>query len=328
MIQTFHSLTTTVLFETVCFLIRVREGGLDERVTIKDLIAERYGSLSPQLRVAADYVVGHYHDVASRSLRAVAADSSLNPPTYSRLARALGLSSYEEMREMCRVEIKSRSISYAEKADLLQTASLADETQPFALQQSTWAIRNIDEFAKELDIDKLREVADQLISAKRVFIAGSLASVGFAQYFGYLANLAFTNWQVIGQDGVALNTALTGISPDDALLIIMKDPYARRSVDATQIAHEAGAGVVVISDSMFCPAFRYATHSFIVPTDSPQFFSSYVATLVLLESLMGMVIRRAGREAGQRLKAVEMNNHRLGEYWQVTQPTSSNREKI
>jgi DNA-binding MurR/RpiR family transcriptional regulator len=303
---------------------------LDNRVSINDLIAQRYDALSPQLKVAADYVVGHFHDVASRSLRAIATGSDLNPPTYSRLARALGLNSYEEMRELCRNEIKNRSISFAEKANLMQAVNVddGDETRtPFALQQSASAIRNVDQFANELDIDRLRGVADRLVAAKRVFIAGSLASVGFAQYFGYLANLAFTHWQVVGQNGVSLTTALTGLTQDDALVVIMKDPYARRSVDATQIAHESGAFVVVISDSIFCPAFRFASHTFIVPTDSPQFFSSYVATLVLLESLMGMVIQRSGKESGQRLKEVETNNHRLGEYWQVTQPTS-NREQV
>lgn len=294
------------------------------------MIAQHYQGLSPQLRIAADYVAGHFHDVASRSLRAVATGSKLNPPTYSRLARALGLNSYEEMRELCRSEIKQRSIGYAEKASLLQASNDDDgngEGVPFALRQSASAIRNIDAFAQDLDVTRLEAVADRLVAAKRVFIAGSLASFGFAHYFGYLANLAFTHWQVIGQNGVSLTTTLTGVTQDDALLVIMKYPYARRSVDATQMAHEAGAFVVVITDSIICPASRYATHSFVVPTDTPQFFSSYATTLVLLESLMGMVVQRSGSESGSRLREVETNNHRAGEYWGDPQQ-SSNKEQL
>ena len=261
---------------------------MEERVSINDLIAQRYDSLSPQLRAAADFVVGHCHDVASRSLRAIAAVSDLNPPTYSRLARALGLNTYEEMRELCRNEIKRRSFSFADRASLLQKAADEDHAgTPFALQQSASAIRNIDEFAKSLDVAALGNVADRLVASERVFVAGSLASVGFAQYFGYLGHLAFTNWHVVSQNGTALTTALTGLTTHDALLVIMKNPYARRSVDATQIAHEAGAYCVVISDSMFCPAFRYASQTFIVPTDIPQFFSSYIATLVASGSADG-----------------------------------------
>ena len=61
---------------------------MDKRITINDLIAHHYEELSPQLKVAADHVMGHLDDVASRSLRAVASGSKLNPPTYSRLAKA------------------------------------------------------------------------------------------------------------------------------------------------------------------------------------------------------------------------------------------------
>lgn len=301
---------------------------MESRISINDLIALNYDGLSPRLKIAADYVVDNHYDVASRSLRATAASSKLNPPTFSRLARALGLGSYEEMRELCRNEIKHRSISFADKATLLQLEDVADgngEKAPFALRQAASAMRNIDQFVNALDVARLRIVADRLVASENVFIAGSLASVGFAQYFGYLANLAFTNWQVLGLNGVALATSLTGISRDDAVIIIMRDPYAKRSVETAQIAHESGAFVVVISDSMACPAFPFATQRFIVPTDSPQFFPSYIATLLLLESLMGMVIRRSGPETSERLKEVETNNHRLGEYWPVTQSTSNRR---
>ncbi|MEM9107317.1 MAG: MurR/RpiR family transcriptional regulator [Pseudomonadota bacterium] len=300
-----------------------------DSLPINDLIALHYETLSPQLKIAADHVVAHHDDVASRSLRSIAASSKLNPPTFSRLARALGLASYEEMRELCRNEIKYRSISFAEKAGALQSEIERDDgtdTQtPFALRQSASAIRNIDQFANELDVARLRAVADQLVACERVFLAGSLASIGFIQYFGYLATLAFDNWYIAGQNGISPATRLTGASSDDSVIVVMKNPYAKRSVDAAQMAHESGAFVVVITDSIACPAIRYATHYFIVPTDSPQFFSSYMATLLLLESLMGMVIRRSGQEVHKRLKDVETNNHRLGEYWQVTQSTS-NRE--
>jgi DNA-binding MurR/RpiR family transcriptional regulator len=300
-----------------------------ESLPINDLIALHYDTLSPQLKMAADHVVGHHDDVASRSLRSIAATSNLNPPTFSRLARALGLASYEEMRELCRKEIKYRSISFAEKAGLLQSENALDggaEPQiPFALRQSASAIRNIDQFVNDLDVGRLRTVADRLVASQRVFMAGSLASAGFIQYFGYLATLAFDNWHIAGQNGVPPATTLTGVSSADSVIVVMKNPYAKRSIDAAQLAHESSAFVVVISDSIACPAFRFATHHFIVPTDSPQFFSSYIATLLLLESLMGMVIRRSGQQVQKRLTEVETNNHRLGEYWQVTHSTS-NRE--
>ena len=227
---------------------------MENRVSINDLIGQHYEGLSPRLKLAADYVVSNLDDVASRSLRAVASGSGLNPPTYSRLAKALGLPSHETLRELCRNEIKDRGVSYAEKASLLRESRIRganEASTPFAIRQSSSAIRNIDAQAQDIDIKQLRALADQLVDAKRVFVAGSMASNGIAQYLVYLASLAFTNWQIIGRHGVSMTTALTGVNENDVLLIIMKSPYARRSVDAAHMAHDSGAHVAVISDSIF-----------------------------------------------------------------------------
>ena len=56
----------------------------------KDRVAAGYAGLSPQLRRAADFVAANGQEVATRSLRQVAAAAGVTPPTLSRLARALG----------------------------------------------------------------------------------------------------------------------------------------------------------------------------------------------------------------------------------------------
>jgi len=189
---------------------------------------------------------------------------------------------------------------------------------PFALRQAASAIENIEQLSHDLDIARLRLVADRLIASRKVFLAGSLSSAGFVQYLGYLASLAFENWRVVDNGTASLPMVVTDLSQDDAVVVILKDPYAARSVNAARFAAEAGAFVVVISNQVSCPAFQYATQRFIVPSDSPQFFSSYAATLVLIECLAGMLIRRSGPDAQARLAEVESNGHRLGEYWPVT----------
>jgi DNA-binding MurR/RpiR family transcriptional regulator len=294
---------------------------LDTRISIRDLIAQHYDTLSPQLKLAADYVSENLQDVSSRSLRTIASDSSLKPPTFSRLARALNLATYEDMRELCRRDIRNRSLSFSEKARILRTGDGEDSDAgdvPFALRQAASAIENIERFSLDLDIARLRLVADRLIASRKVFLAGSLSSAGFVQYLGYLASLAFENWRVVDNGTASLPMVVTDLSQDDAVVVILKDPYAARSVNAARFAAEAGAFVVVISNQVSCPAFQYATQRFIVPSDSPQFFSSYAATLVLIECLAGMLIRRSGPDAQARLAEVESNGHRLGEYWPVT----------
>jgi len=92
---------------------------------------------------------------------------------------------------------------------------------------------------------------------------------------------------------------------------VSKTPFSNRSIRSAKLAAEAGAAVVVITDSHACPVAAHATHTLIVPCESPQFFTSYVATMVLIETIIGMLVARSGPEAEARILAVETLNQRL-----------------
>jgi DNA-binding MurR/RpiR family transcriptional regulator len=63
-----------------------------------------------------------------------------------------------------------------------------------------------------------------------------------------------------------------------------------------------------------CPGLAHATHGFIVPTESPQFFSSYAVTIVLIETLLAMIVATSEADVTAAIQRVEANNQVLGEY--------------
>ena len=147
------------------------------------------------------------------------------------------------------------------------------------------------------------------------FAGRLLSSAAFADYAGYMANMAFANWQVADVRCVdACNAVRYGRR--DSVLVLTKSPYARRSIEAARMAKDAGAEVIAITDGVHSPVIPLARISFIVCTDSPNFFPSHAATLVLFEALIGMVVRRGGKKAQSRIAAIESANRSHGEYWQ------------
>ena len=94
-----------------------------------------------------------------------------------------------------------------------------------------------------------------------------------------------------------------------------KPPFASTAINAAREAHDAGAFVIVITDTHTCPALVFASAQFIVPTESRHFFSSYAATVVLCEGMIGMLAGRAGAPAMARIAEVELRNRRLSEVW-------------
>ena len=289
---------------------------MDKRVEFSDRVALRYPDLSGQLRSAADYVLANPLDVATRSLRAIAAASDLPPATFSRLARALDFDTYESLREECRGIVSRRSSSFTDKAAKLRTEREAgDQAGPLLARQSAASIENITNLYRTISPERMEALADRLHTSRRVFVAGSLSSTGIADYLAYLMHWMTDRWRTIGSSDSAFGAALSDMGEEDSLLIISMEPFAAVSMRAAELAAERGAHIAVVTDSLSCPALRHAAVPMIVATDSPQFFSSYASTLVLLETLVGMLVARAGPVAETRIGEVEDHNKRLGEYW-------------
>ncbi len=281
--------------------------------SIEARVAEHYSALSGQLRRAADYVVSNPVDVATRSLRSISATSEISPATYSRLSRALGFDSYEEMRERSRLRIGKKEPSFSDKAERLRAES---NPQSSILQRQGHAcIDNISALVSGMDNAKLEAAADRLRDARRVVLFGALGSTGIVEYMAYLARYFAPNWSLAGRMGASLGSSMAGLKADDVVLVVTKTPYVRRAVIAAELARDAGADVILLTDMHRCPAIPHATHAFIVPSESPQFFSSYVATLTLIETMIAMIVASSTEDATASIRAVEEKNQKLGEYW-------------
>jgi len=281
--------------------------------TVQTCIAENYDQLSGALRLTADFIINNGFEVATRSLRSIAAESNLSPSSFSRLARAIGYQDYEQLRESAREELASSSNQFATKAK----QQYNDPKTPFLPRQVHACVSNIQSLLNDINEDELEAAVDSLLVAENVTIVGALSSAGFADYFGYLTSWFDGRWKVAGSDGVTLASSLTRLKKNDVIIVISKAPYARRAVLATRMAAEAGATIIVLTDSHAFPAIKHAKHVFIQKIDSPLFFSSYAATLVLIETITGMLLSRSGKRAISDIQDVVEKNQRFEELPQL-----------
>ena len=281
-------------------------------LTFEQRLSEGYDALSTRLKTAGDYVARHPVEVATRSLRSVSEESGLAPATFSRLARALDYSSFEELRDAMRRKIRSRINNFAERAERLQSEHGAD-TDSFFPAHMTACAQNIQTMTQQIDQHKLRECVERLYHAREVLLLGALGSTGVVEYLSYMASFCVGNWHVGSRMGASIGSALGDLGKDDALIVVTKPPFSSRVIRAADVAHKQGAYVVVLTDTYACPALRTCSASFIVPTDSPHFYSSYVATMALAESMVGMLVGRIGADAKDRIARIEESNRRLEE---------------
>ena len=293
---------------------------MEKNQQFNDRLKNRFDLLSPQLLKAAQYISAHPYEVATRSLRYIAKSANLPPPTFSRLAVAMEYKSFEDLRETCRNEIKSHRLNtrYARSTFSAATNVVLDSPKgSFLSHQSTAAINNIISLSNEIDQKTMEIVVNKLIKANRVILIAGMSSRPFMDYMAYMASMIFDNWQVFPVEAASTTGLLLGINNNDVVIVLSKSPYARHSINTAKVLSERGIYVVGITDEYVSPLISFCSESFVVSTETPLFFTSHAATLVLIESIIGSVVANGGAGVRQRIASIEAVNQQTDVYYQV-----------
>lgn len=284
--------------------------------TFEMRLTERYSDLSGALQTAADYLVNNPVDTASRTLRTVSRDSGISPAAFSRLARALDYDGFEELREEMRDKINRQVNNFADRAERLHQDQ-QDNEGDFIDAHLAACQSNLQGFADDLDRTLLNTAVEHITRSRKVLLLGALGSTGVVEYLSYMANFCADNWVMASRMGASLGGGIAGLDDSDVLIVVTKPPFSGRAIRAAKLAQEQGVYVVLITDTHACPALKYASVHFIVPTSSPHFYSSYVVTIFLVEALIGVLVSRSGPSARARIAEVEGANRVLAEVWDL-----------
>lgn len=288
-------------------------------MNLSERIAPKLASLSPKLQQAARYVLENPEVVATRSLRHAARAVDVSAPTFSRVAEVLDFESYGELREACLSQLKAQEVSFAAKAQALQ-----DQAEPsgaggtFIVHQARSTMSNINLLLNSVDPAQIESAAERLSSARKAFLVGMMSSRPFVDYLAYVASMGFNNWHVLGGQVGAEAVLMSDVCEDDVALVISHAPYATQAIQAASRLRHAGAHVIGITDGLDSPLYKHSLTVFQVSTETPQFFPSHAATLVLLETLIGLVVTYGGEHVSQRIARIEATSHEMGDYYPKT----------
>ena len=292
---------------------------------VVDRLTRDHPNLSPQVRKAAAYVLDNPGDVATLSMRKVAAAAEVPPPTMPRLSQSLGFDTYDSFREVYRRHLKEQSAGYSEQAGRLQESHHGDGLAALWAAFRQASLANVEHLFASLDHRVVGEVAEKLIGARSVYVVGMQASHTFANYLHYVGAMAHPNWILVRNLNGVLADEVVNLGPEDALIGISTRFYARDTVALARMARERGAGVIAITDSRTSPLAALADIVLTVPIQSPQFFDSYVSVTALLETLVGFVVAKGDQDVLANIERVERCRRALGEYWDSAASKGSER---
>ena len=212
-------------------------------------------SLSPSEKAIASYVLDHPSDVATMTVRDLAAETGTSPASVSRFARTLDYRTYSDMRLALGISI-SRA-SGEEKAAGGKVA--LDDIEGSIKYVLSHKVKELAETTSLIDSNDFAAVVNLLHNADLVLVAG----VGNTINMG--ANAAFKLSQVgvraiCPSSTEAMASTAANLTENDVLLVISTSGYSKRLVNIFDSAEDSNTPIVMITDNPDTPLAKRATH--------------------------------------------------------------------
>jgi DNA-binding MurR/RpiR family transcriptional regulator len=292
--------------------------GLPDPVTpegVRDRLSQALPAMSPQLRKAARYVLDHPNEVGIGSIREIAVAAGVKPNTLVRMARAVGFEGYEDLRMPFRESLRAGHESFPDRARWLQSLAKGGRHGGLISEMAATTIENIEQLFAGITLGDVKSAADSIVAARTTYVLGIGISHALANNFAYLARMALDNVVAVPRDGSLPIDDIARIGRRDVLLAMTFKPYRSEVVDAVRCAAEQGAKVIGLTDSRSSPIALAADQAFVIPTETPQFFTSTVAAAALLETIMAFVIADADPKIIESIDHFHRRRFDLGVYW-------------
>ncbi len=278
-------------------------------------LTEAFSGLPPALQAAARHIIDHPREVGVESMRSLAVRTSVHPNAFVRLARQLGFEGYDEMRERFRDFVVADGLGgFRDRARWLQEMAAKGGSAAILGEMAAAVADNVERGFQNQDLKALERACDRILKARTVYVLGLGSAYNLAHQFWYVARMAFGHIVPIPRHGSQPIDDLAQVDRKDLLVALTFQPYRSETLGGVRLAKRRGARVIGITDSAASPLAREADQVLICPTHTPQFFQSQAAVTALLETLIALLVARAGEEAQARIEAFHAERLAAGNY--------------
>ncbi|MCP8687387.1 MurR/RpiR family transcriptional regulator [Marinobacterium sedimentorum] len=277
---------------------------------LRQLLAEIDSKQAPirlggQSRRVLNAMLNTPEQVALASITELAERHGVNASTLTRLAHRLGLSGFNGLQQLFRLELTGSPLHfYSEQASqLAREPGLADAGLPAKVGQQECS--NITTMIDTLDPDDFSRAAELMARAVQVRIYGVRQFYALSYFLGYALGMIRPNVATLeaGRQGIA--DALSPLQTGDVLIVASCFPYTASVIRTAEIAQQHGIEVIALTDTADSPLHHIASCSFCVPNRSLFYSNAMAGFFVMGEALLSEVAARLGDTAIEALRRRE-----------------------
>jgi DNA-binding MurR/RpiR family transcriptional regulator len=261
-----------------------RAGGSEDVI---DELRRQYDRLTQSQKRIAEYIVDHPDRVAFSTVDQMAGQLGVNPSTIVRFTYRLGLKGFpdlqERTRQLVRGQLSAASEIVNENSVLVH---LEGTTFGTSLGQD---LQNLRRTIVAIKVDDLQQASDMIAAARKVLVVGSFNAYSVAFFLGLALDRIRGNTTVWGGDMTLQASQLIDLGPDDCLVAFTSAPYAVATQRAAQLAKEARAKVIAVTDTPISAVGQIADVILAAASTGAGLQNSFVASMAIANALLNGV---------------------------------------
>jgi DNA-binding MurR/RpiR family transcriptional regulator len=271
-------------------------------MSFKSLLSEKKVRLTSAQQRALEYIINNYEEAIFLTASRVAQRAGVSEATIVRLAQALGFDGYPAMQRMLREDLQSRLSTVTRLEQTVKNVRNEEDILVKVMQED---LRNLTQTLRTLPIETFRSAVVDMGKAQRIFVAGLKGSHGpaliLARYLQFLKEKTYLLEPGYGD----LWDTLYGVGPSDLVIGISFPRYTTLTVEILAYAHDQGARIGVITDSILSPLATYADWVLPVHCQLDSFIESFTAAVSLVNALLTAMSIQNPEETLRSLKGRE-----------------------
>ena len=240
-------------------------------------LVKHHPDLPPQLQLISQFVLDNPSQVALMTIADLSEQVGVQPSSVIRFSKAVGFNGFSEIQRILKNAMHAGGPQgYFDR--LSQSAGTDSALQRFA----SLGAASLENLPNEKDFDR---AVDYLVSARLIHVVGLRRAFGVACFLNYTLSGFDAPVQILSSLG-QLDTANSAtFHENDPLIAISFPDYIDQTIRTVELAKNAGAKVIAITDSTVSPIGLLSDVNLFTDQATDAGFRSSVGSMVTAQAL-------------------------------------------
>lgn len=282
---------------------------------MKELLHSK--KLTKTQKVIAEYILDNASEACFMTSTEIAIKLGVSESSVIRFSRTVGFAGFMDFQKALRKDYQDKILSISSSITVpsqrIAKQAKLDTSADYINRHFKNAAHNLEEIFIQNSIQTFEQAADIIISSKHKYIAATRGNICLADYFILYLKQMVPHVTMTTTTTMSPIDHMCNISQTDCLILFSFPRYSLQDKVTAQMAHDAGASIIVITDKPSSELAQYATILLTVPVDSNTFFNSMIAPQFVSEALLETISHKA-KGIEKRLNTIDKYLGKLGNY--------------